>query len=304
VPAQLDERGAADHALLQCEDRLIEIPIELPEWPGGAAVAISLTFDVDAESSLLGRSRLYRSRLSSLSEARYGVTRGLPRILEQLAAAGVPSTFYVPGYTAELHPEIVEAILAGEHEIAHHGYLHLRSHRIGARAQREEIERGIEALAARTGAAPAGYRSPAWELAPETLALLHDYDFAYDSSAMGDDRPYLLASNAGQLLELPVHWSLDDVPYYAFSIDLPARLGDAAAMRNVWLAEVASARRERRHVTLTMHPEIIGRGYRADELRRLIESIQEQGSVWFARHGDIADLLRPALATAHPMADR
>jgi peptidoglycan/xylan/chitin deacetylase (PgdA/CDA1 family) len=277
---------------------LSETAIELPPWPGEAEVAVSLTFDVDAESSLLGRSVSYRSRLSSLSEARFGVTRGLPRILELLAAAGVPATFYVPGYTAELHPEAVDAIVAAGHEVGHHGYLHLQNHEIGASAQRDEIERGIEALSACTGVPPPGYRSPAWELAPETLALLHEYEFTYDSSAMGDDRPYLLGPESGRLLELPVHWSLDDVPYFAFSSDFPARLGELAAMRGVWLAELASARRERRHVTLTMHPEIIGRGYRADELRRLVAAIEDQGSVWFARHCDVAELVLRQTAAA------
>ena len=54
------------------------------DWPDGADVAVSLTFDVDAESGWLGEGEAYARRLSTLSEGRYGVTRGLPRILEIL----------------------------------------------------------------------------------------------------------------------------------------------------------------------------------------------------------------------------
>lgn len=268
------------------------MPLETPPWPGGAELAVSLTFDVDAEASLIGRSGGYETRLSSLSEASFGVTRGLPRILDILAAAAAPATFYVPGYTAELHRDAIEAIVDAGHEIGHHGYMHLRSHEVDAAAQRVEIERGIEALTACTGRSPAGYRSPGWELTPDTLALLNEFNFTYDSSLMGDDRPYLLASDTIQLLEFPVHWSLDDVPYFAFSADLPARLHDSGAMRNAWLAELASARCDRRHVTLTMHPEIIGRGYRAEELRRLLDDVRDQGPVWFTRHHDVAELIQ------------
>ena len=73
------------------------------DWPNSAQTAISLTFDVDAESGWLGEDDAYKHRLSTLSEARYGITRGLPRILQTLQRHDIKATFYVPGYTAELH---------------------------------------------------------------------------------------------------------------------------------------------------------------------------------------------------------
>jgi peptidoglycan-N-acetylglucosamine deacetylase len=132
---------------------------------------------------------------------------------------------------------------------------------------------------------PTGYRSPSWELTPETLALLKEHGFQYDSSLMGDDRPYLL-DNA--LLEIPVHWSLDDWPHLHWK---PGR-GDAftapQAFLETWLAEFEAAKQERRHVTYTMHPEVIGRAYRAKLLDELITKMSESTAVWFATHGDVA----------------
>ena len=101
-------------------------------WPDGHQVAVSLTFDVDAEAGFLGDGEQYSRRLTTLSEGRFGVTRGLPRILALLARYGIRGTFFVPGYTAELHPDAVSAILAAGHEIGHHGYLHLRSDLVSA----------------------------------------------------------------------------------------------------------------------------------------------------------------------------
>src|SRR4051794_28983140 len=77
------------------------------DWPGGAEVAVSLTFDVDAESGWLGSDPAYAGRLSTLSEGRFGVTRGLPRILEILDRHEIKATFYVPGDTAERHTEAI-----------------------------------------------------------------------------------------------------------------------------------------------------------------------------------------------------
>src|SRR6266436_2721616 len=87
-------------------------------------IPVALTFDVDAESGWLGQGDIFKDRLTALSEGRYGVARGLPRILTLLDELGISATFYVPGLTAELHPDVVPTILASGHEIAHHGYRH------------------------------------------------------------------------------------------------------------------------------------------------------------------------------------
>ena len=113
------------------------------DWPGGAEVAVSLTFDVDAESGWLGTDPAYATRLSTLSEGRFGITRGLPRILSILDKHEIKATFYVPGDTAERHTAAIQAVIERGHEIGHHGYLHKRSDAISPFEQEEEIERGI-----------------------------------------------------------------------------------------------------------------------------------------------------------------
>jgi peptidoglycan/xylan/chitin deacetylase (PgdA/CDA1 family) len=265
--------------------------VDLPRWPGGAEVAVCLTFDVDAEAPWLARSAEYARRLSTLSEGRYGVVRALPRILDLLRRHGVVATFYVPGSTADRYPDRVRAIAAAGHEVGHHGHLHLRSHEVDADAQRAEVERGLEALEPLLGRAPSGYRSPAWELTPETFGLLLEHGFAYDSSCMGDDRPYFETLDGRRILELPVHWSLDDWPYYGWSVDTGGNLISPSAWYEGWLAEFESARAERRLVTYTMHPEVVGRGYRLLALERLIGAMSDRGRVWFATHGQVAELV-------------
>ncbi len=270
-------------------------------WPEGKRVAVSLTFDVDAESGFLGDSPNYARRLSTLSEGRFGVTRGMPRILGLLERHGISATFFVPGHTAAGHPGLVQTILDGGHEIAHHGHIHLRTDKVSPDEQREEIERGFAALDAAGAPRPVGYRSPAWELTPETFALLLEHGFAYDSSCMGDDRPYLERHDGHEILELPIHWSLDDWPHFGWSIDLGGNVASAQELRASWAGEYRSARAEGRHVTFTMHPEVIGRGYRFAQLESLVEEIAADGDVWFGRLDEIAAHARGRLgAGAHP----
>jgi peptidoglycan/xylan/chitin deacetylase (PgdA/CDA1 family) len=264
-------------------------PLTCPAWPEGAEVAVSLTFDVDAESAYVGRDE-FRDRLTTLSAARFSVARGLPRILDLLRDEGIPATFYVPGMTATLHGDAVSRIVAEGHEVAHHGHLHLRSHEVDADAQRREIEDGLAALD-NLGIAPAGYRSPSWEVTPATFELLLAHGFVYDSSFMGDDRPYLEEHDGGSIVELPIHWSLDDFPYFGWNRDRGGNLAHSSGLLEVWLDELESARRDGRHVTYTMHPEIIGRGYRTEILRRFVTAARERARVWFVTHRDLAGRL-------------
>jgi peptidoglycan/xylan/chitin deacetylase (PgdA/CDA1 family) len=270
-------------------------PATFPAWPGNAEVAVALTFDVDGEAPWLSEGSEYACRLTMLSQGRFGPARGLGRILELLANLGVPATFYVPGHTADQHPGAVEAILEDGHEVAHHGYLHRGTDGLDAAAQRAELEQGLTALG-KLGVRPGGYRSPGWELTPQTLDMLSELGFSYDASLMADDRPYWVTSAAQPLLELPGHWSLCDWPYFGWTSYHGGLLADPDAVQRIWLAEFESARHDHRAVTYTMHPEAIGRGYLARMLESLITAMAARGGTWFATHAQIAELAEDPLS--------
>jgi peptidoglycan/xylan/chitin deacetylase (PgdA/CDA1 family) len=242
--------------------------------------AAVVTVDVDGPWGLACRSAGggWSERLTSRSEAWFGLGRGLDRVLDVLAARDVRATFFVVGRVALAVPERVREIAAAGHEVAHHGFAHLPTCGLGAAGEREEIERGLDALGDCLGAAPGGYRSPAWELTPATLALLGEHGFAYDSSLMGDDRPHGLRAGAREIVEIPVHWTLDDVPYLAFHPEAPARLGAGAALAQIWLAAHADAVAERRPVVYTVHPEHTGRSPHQHGLAALLDAVVAAGT--------------------------
>ncbi|WP_455925384.1 polysaccharide deacetylase family protein [Pseudomonas putida] len=264
-------------------------------WPNRSPVAVSLTFDVDAEAGLLGDSPSFARRLTALSEGRFGVTRGVPRILDLLARHHIKASFFVPGHTADSHPGLVEQLLKAGHEVGHHGHMHLRSDKVSTQEQVDEMHRGLEALARAGAPKPAGYRSSSWELTPETFEMIVEHGFQYDSSCMGDDRPYFECCNGQQILELPVHWSLDDWPMFGWGIDNGGNFTHPRTLTDVWLAEYESARRDGRHTTFTMHPEVIGRAARFEQLERFVERLVSDGDVWFARLDEVAAHVAPQL---------
>jgi peptidoglycan/xylan/chitin deacetylase (PgdA/CDA1 family) len=259
---------------------------------------VALTFDVDAESVMLSAGPSHAQRPSLMSHQRYGPSVGVPRILRILAERGVRATFFVPGYTAEQHPDAIAAIRDGGHEIAHHGYLHELLTGSGERAEREYLERGLAALDKVAGVRPAGYRAPWWETTPRTLALLAEYGFTYDSSLFDADVPSVRPTAAGPVVEVPVSWALDDCEKYAFwpGITGSGTIERPSAVAEHWWEEVLAYEGEGGCCVLTMHPFLSGRPARAKALAGLIDRITSRGGMWVATMGEIAGRARPGTA--------
>lgn len=273
--------------------------VDRPErgWPEGARAAVAVTFDLDAESVMLALDPGMVDRPSLMSHQRYGPTTGVPRLLALLAKRGVRATFFVPGHSADHHPDAVRAIVDAGHEIGHHGYLH---ESLVGRTDEEErgfIERGLEALDRVAGSRPSGYRAPWWELGVRTLELLAEYGFAYDSSMFDRDEPYLLDPSG--LVEVPVNWALDDWERYAFwpEITGSGTIARPSEVLDAWWEEVLGYAEVGGTCILTMHPFLSGRPARAMALDELLDRILDRGDLWVATCGEIAAHARDRLAT-------
>jgi peptidoglycan/xylan/chitin deacetylase (PgdA/CDA1 family) len=223
----------------------------------------------------------------------------VPRILELLEREGIPSSWFVPGATMEIYPGDTEAILARGHELATHGWFHEDFSELHRDAQREILDRSVEAVRHVTGEPPKGFRAPYWALGRETLELVEDAGFVYDSSLQADDyRIYRVRRGdrhsttegstfgaEGRLLEVPGYWAMDDWPYFEPSDDGRDGLAAPSRVLEIWLGEVRYAYRHAPGglVTITMHPECIGRGHRMAMLEELVAAVRELAGVEFSR---------------------
>lgn len=277
-----------------------------------AGLTCCLTFDFDAMSVWLGS---YRTRNPGVvSRGEFGAV-AVPRILDLLDRLGVPGTFCVPGHTALAYPDLIKQIRDGGHEIAHHGWVHENPADFDIAGERANLEKGLEALHATAGVTPRGYRSPSWDFSASTAFLLKEFGFLYDSSLMGDDvspyylrtgdvmaldGPYVFGRNI-DVVELPVTWGLDDFPHFEFVDEDVQGLSAPSKVEEIWRGDFDYARE---HVpggifTLTMHPQVIGRGHRLTMLERLVRGFMEQDGVAFETMGAYAERWR----AANPLAD-
>ena len=116
----------------------------MPLSPNGFPVLLS--FDIDAETMWTGRDPKNAERPIVMSQGAYGWKVGMPRILDLLARYGLRVTFFVPGLVMEQRPAMVEAILKGGHEIAHHSWSHAWIVNLTLEQEREEMDKGIEII--------------------------------------------------------------------------------------------------------------------------------------------------------------
>lgn len=107
------------------------------------------------------------------------------RVLDLFAEHDIRATFFTLGWAAERAPGLVRRIVNEGHELAAHGYAHVRISEQTPDQFREDIRRARGVLEEAAGAAVRGYRAPTFSIGAGTrwaYAILADEGFAYSSS--------------------------------------------------------------------------------------------------------------------------
>lgn len=245
---------------------------------------VCLTFDFDAVSMWIGTLGLATPQYISRGE--FAGEVGVPRVLDLLEREGLTATFFIPGADAELYPGLCRRIRDAGHEIGHHGYMHEPPTTLTEAQERRAIERGLEALDRIVGVRPVGYRSPAADLSPNSLRLLHEYGFRYDASLFGGDfEPYWVDTDetrSARLIEFPLG-TINDMTYLEFAMIPPFVMpanSDVHALGQRWLDDFAFMTHETPAGVFTpvLHPQAIGRGSRIRLLGALVAAAKEAGA--------------------------
>jgi len=255
-------------------------------WPGGARVAVALSFDVDNMAPALARGE---TAPVALSRGEYGAVDGLPRVLRLLDRHRIPATFFIPAVSDILHPRMIPDILAaGRHEIAVHGWIHENLLALDNEAEEQRLlDQAIRHLTKVVGKRPVGYRAPSWLFSRFTMGQIVKAGFLYDSSLMASDDPYevTLDGQPTGVVELPIEWILDDSP----ALNLPGGVMPSPDLVNqVFQSEFDVAWEEGGLFVLTMHPHVTGHRSRIAGLEKLIAHMRARGQVWFATHEQVA----------------
>jgi peptidoglycan/xylan/chitin deacetylase (PgdA/CDA1 family) len=152
--------------------------------------------------------------------------------------------------------------------------------------------KSMEIIEKTIGRRPVGYRSPAGEYTPSTLSLLNKHGFTYSSSMMDDVAPYKVVINDTKtnLVELPVHWSIGDPPYFLYSLRPPISRMTITPREFLEIFEGAllDIYQWGGCFTTMLRPQVIGRPGRFHILEEFIRFVKGLPKVWITRCVDVA----------------
>ena len=132
------------------------------------------------------------------------VTRNTNLILEMLGEQEVKATFFVLGWVAQRHPELIRAIADGGHEVASHGFSHIRIGNQTPEQFRADITDTKNLLEDISSTAVTGFRAASFSVVRDTMwatTILKEVGYTYSSSVY------------------PVHhdlYGIPDAPRFAF----------------------------------------------------------------------------------------
>jgi polysaccharide deacetylase family protein (PEP-CTERM system associated) len=144
------------------------------------------------------------------------VERNTDRILELFKDHGARATFFTLGWVAERYPSMVRRIVEAGHELASHGYEHVRVHNHSRDEFHEDVARTKKLLEDIGGCSVRGYRAASYSIDADNLwalDVLHEVGYEYSSSIYPIRHDFYGMPNAprfsfrhreGGILEVPI----------------------------------------------------------------------------------------------------
>jgi polysaccharide deacetylase family protein (PEP-CTERM system associated) len=113
------------------------------------------------------------------------IEENMDRILSLFDEYDVRATFFTLGWIAQRYPAMIRRIVNGGHELASHGWSHLRVTELNAATFRADVVRTKHTLENLSGCPVQGYRAPSYSIGAHNLwalRVLEDTGHRYSSS--------------------------------------------------------------------------------------------------------------------------
>jgi len=142
-----------------------------------------LTIDVEEHFQVAAFDDIVNSKDWDSHESR--VVKNTKLILDLLEKHKTKATFFIVGWTAERHPEMVREIGRQGHDIGCHSYMHKKIYDLTPEQFRKDTVEAKAILEQITGKKIVGYRAPSYSITNKSLwalDILSELGFEYDSS--------------------------------------------------------------------------------------------------------------------------
>jgi putative urate catabolism protein len=272
------------------------------DWPGGARIAIQmvLNYEEGGESSVLhgdagsetflsdmiNPAAVVGARHMSMEQIyEYGSRAGVWRLLRLFDRYGVPVTVFGVAMAMERHPEVVEAFLQADHEIASHGWRWINYQDVSEEMEREHMARAIEIHTRLTGERPLGWYTG--RTSPNTRRLAaEEGGFLYDADDYSDDLPFWTAPAGKPHLIVPYTLEANDMRFSGTGLNTGEQF--YSYLKDAFDVLYAEGAERPKMMSVGLHCRLVGRPGKMAGLERFIHYALGHKDVWFCRRIEIA----------------
>ena len=278
-------------------------------WPNKAKIAVQfvINYEEGAENCILHGDKASETFLSEIIGAlpfenerhmnmesfyEYGSRAGFWRLHRLFTQRNLPVTVFGVAMAMQRNPDVVNAMLKADWEIASHGYRWIDYQNVPIDIEREHLKKAIKIHEEMTGEKPKGWYLG--RMSENTRQLVMDEGtFMYDADSYADDLPYYV--NGSECTEKSKSHLI--VPYTLDANDM--RFASPQGFNSgeqffCYLKDAFDTLYEEgtdspKMMSIGLHCRIIGRPGRFASLVKFLNHIEQFQDVWVCRRQDIAE---------------
>lgn len=274
------------------------------QWPNNARIALQfvINYEEGGENCILHGDKASEAFLSEIPGAQawpnmrhmnmesiyeYGARAGFWRLHRLFTECHIPVTVFAVAMAMERNPQVLDAMLKANWEIASHGYRWIDYHKLDEDKEREHVSKALEIHKRLTGAEPEGWYIGRTSEHSRRL-ILEQTTPLYDADSYADELPYWVKGHADKP-HLVVPYTLD-ANDMRFATTQGFNSGDQfyRYLKDSFDVLYAEGETSPKMMSVGLHCRLIGRPGRAASLIRFLDYVLQHDQVWVCRRADIA----------------
>ena len=272
------------------------------KWPNNARIAVQivLNYEEGAEncvlngdnnseiflSEIIGAQPIKGRHINMESLYEYGSRAGFWRLHKLFQEKKIPITVFGVGMALEKNPEVCNAIIEANYEVASHGWRWIDYQNIKKAEEKKHMKLAIQAHTKIFGERPHGWYT--CRCSPNTRDLvMEDGGFLYDSDSYSDDLPYWEIRNMKKQLIIPYTLDNNDM---RFATNQGFNTGDHffSYLKDSFDVLYEEGKTNPKMMSVGLHCRLIGRPGRVQSLKKFLDYILKHEDVWICKRIDIA----------------
>jgi allantoinase len=272
------------------------------KWPNNARIAVQivLNYEEGAEncvlngdnnseiflSEIIGAQPIKGRHINMESLYEYGSRAGFWRLHKLFQEKKIPITVFGVGMALEKNPEVCNAIIEANYEVASHGWRWIDYQNIKKTDEKKHMKLAIQAHTKIFGERPRGWYTG--RCSPNTRDLvMEDGGFLYDSDSYSDDLPYWETRNKKKQLIIPYTLDNNDM---RFATNQGFNTGDHffSYLKDSFDVLYEEGKTNPKMMSVGLHCRLIGKPGRVQSLKKFLDYILKHEDVWICKRIDIA----------------